>query len=186
MIGYIEGKIIIKKDKFIIVQAGGVGYEVFLSQKSLFSLPPLGEQIKLYCYHNVTETASDLYGFFTQEDMDFFEVLMDIRGVGPKAALQISAAGPLDKIKDQILAQDENVFAGIPGIGAKKAMTIILELTGKIKMVGQKKASGDPAEDTLVQLGFTKQQARDALSRVSTEGKTPEERIQLALKYLGK
>ena len=64
---------------------------------------------------------------------------MDIRGVGPKSALDISALGSLDKIKDRILKQDEKIFEGIPGIGSKKAMTIILELTGKIKMLGKKK-----------------------------------------------
>ena len=94
---------------------------------------------------------------------------MDIRGVGPKSALDISALGSLDKIKDRILKQDEKIFEGIPGIGSKKAMTIILELTGKIKMVGQKKGSKDEAENALTQLGFSKQQARDALSRVSQQ-----------------
>ena len=116
--------------------------------------------------------------------MDFFETLMDIRGVGPKASLEISAVGPLDKIKDKILRHDENVFAGIPGIGSKKAMSIILELTGKIKMLGQKKQSADETENALVQLGFTKQQAKDALSKVLT--KDPEERIKQALKNLGR
>ena len=71
---------------------------------------------------------------------------MDIRGVGPKSALDISDLGSLDKIKERILRQDEKIFEGIPGIGSKKAMTIILELTGKIKMLGNKKDSADEAE----------------------------------------
>ena len=84
------------------------------------------------------------------------------------------------------MKQDEKVFEGIPGIGSKKAMTIILELTGKIKMLGQKKSSADEAEGALMQLGFSKQQAKDALSRVSSSIKNSEERIKLALKTLGK
>lgn len=186
MIGYLSGKIILKRDKFIILEVNNVGYKVFLSQQSLFSLPEIGGNLKLFCYHNVKEDASDLYGFFTYDEMDFFETLMDIRGVGPKAALEISAVGPLERIKDKILRQDENVFAGIPGIGAKKAMTIILELTGKIKMLGQKKGSADEAENALTQLGFTKQQAKDALSKVPGSIKNSEERIKQALKNLGK
>ena len=67
----------------------------------------------MFCYQNIREDAQDLYGFLTYEELDFFELLNDIRGVGPKAALEISAVGPLDKIKDKILQQDENVFAGI-------------------------------------------------------------------------
>jgi len=184
MISYLDGKIILKRDKFIIVEVAGVGYKVFLNRQSMITLPEMGETIKLYTFQNVKEEALDLYGFLTYEGLEFFETLMDIRGVGPKSALDISALGSLDKIKDRILKQDEKIFEGIPGIGEKKAMTIILELTGKIKMLGQKKGSGDEAEDALMQLGFSRQQARDALSRTSS--KDPEERIKQALKSLGK
>lgn len=195
MIGYLNGKIILKRDRFIILEVNSIGYKVFLSQQNLFKLPAYAEatagkpeinSVKLFIYHDIKEDKSDLYGFFTYDEMDFFETLMDIRGVGPKAALEISAVGPLEKIKDKILRQDENVFAGIPGIGSKKAMTIILELTGKIKMLGQKKESADEAENALVQLGFTKQQAKDALSKVPANVKNSEERIKQALKILGK
>jgi Holliday junction DNA helicase RuvA len=186
MISYLSGKIILKRDKFIIVEVSGIGYKVFLSRQSLLTLPEIGENLKLYTYQNVKEEVLDLYGFLNYDNLEFFEALMDIRGVGPKSALDISALGSLDKIKDRILKQDENLFEGIPGIGSKKAMTIILELTGKINTLGQKKGSKDEAEDTLTQLGFSKQQARDALSKVSSSIKNPEERIKQALKYLGK
>lgn len=186
MISYLSGNIILKKDKFIILEVNHVGYKVFLSRQALLTLPEIGADIKLFCFQNVKEEALDLYGFPAYEGLEFFETLMDIRGVGPKSALDISALGSLDKIKDRILKQDEKVFEGIPGIGAKKAMTIILELTGKIKMVGQKKGSADEAEDALTQLGFSKQQAKDALSKVPSNIKDSGERVKLALKSLGK
>ncbi len=186
MISFLEGKIILKKDKFIIIEVNNIGYKVFLSRQTLLRLPEITLPIKLFTYQNVKEEALDLYGFFTYDELEFFETLMDIRGVGPKSALDISALGSLDKIKDRILKQDEKIFEGIPGIGSKKAMTIILELTGKIKMLGQKKGSSDEAEGALVQLGFSKQQAKGALSRVSSSVKDPEERIKLALKNLGR
>lgn len=186
MISYLDGKIILKRDKFIIVEVANVGYKVFLNNQTLLTLPEIGGSIKLFTYQNVKEEALDLYGFLTYEGLEFFETLMDIRGVGPKSALDIAALGSLDKIKERILRQDEKIFEGIPGIGSKKAMTIILELTGKIKMQGQKKGSADEAEDALTQLGFSKQQARDALSRVPKEIKQTEERVKLALKNLGK
>ena len=185
MISFLNGKIILKKDKFIILEVNNVGYKVFLSRQTLLTLPEIGENLKLFTYQNVKEEALDLYGFSNYEGLEFFETLMDIRGIGPKSALDISALGSLDKIKDRILKQDEKNFEGIPGIGSKKAMTIILELTGKIKMLdGHKKGSADEAEGALMQLGFSKQQAKDALSRVSS--KDPEERIKQALKNLGK
>jgi len=186
MISYLSGKIILKRDKFIILEVNNIGYKVFLSRQTLLRLPEIGEPIKVFTFQNVKEEALDLYGFLAHEELEFFETLMDIRGVGPKSALDISALGSLDKIKDRILKQDEKVFEGIPGIGSKKAMTIILELTGKIKMLGQKKGSADEAEGALMELGFSKQQSKDALSRVPGSVKDTEERIKLALKNLGR
>ena len=187
MIGYLAGKILLKRDKFIILEVGNIGYKVFLSRQILSNLPQSSDNLKLFCFHNVKEDASDLYGFLTYDELDFFEILMDIHGVGPKAALEISALGPLEKIKDRILKQDEKIFTGIPGIGAKKAMTIILELTGKIRLLdGQKKVADDPAEAALVQLGFSRQQAREALDNVSAGSKSVEDRVKLALKNLGR
>jgi len=186
MISFLDGKIILKKDKFIILEVNNVGYKVFLSRQTLLKLPEIGQNLKLFCFQNVKEEALDLYGFLTYENLEFFETLMDIRGVGPKSALDISDLGSLDKIKERILRQDEKIFEGIPGIGSKKAMTIILELTGKIKMLGSRKESADEAESALMQLGFSKQQAKEALSRVPAEVKNSEERIKLALKSLGR
>ena len=185
MIAFLDGKIILKRDKFIIVEVAGVGYKVFVSHQTLLKLPEIGSLIKLFTFHNIKEDASDLYGFYTYEELEFFELLNEIHGVGPKAALEISVLGPLERIKDRILAQDEKIFEGIPGIGAKRASTIILELTGKITSMKPAKGPVDDAEDALAQLGFSKSQAKDALSRVPKNLKT-EERIKLALKNLGK
>jgi Holliday junction DNA helicase RuvA len=197
MISFLNGKIILKRDKFVILEVNGVGYKVFLSRQTLLRLPtsaleelrqgkPEIGSVKLFIYHNIKEDKSDLYGFLSYEGLEFFETLMDIRGVGPKSALDISDLGSLDKIKESILRQDEKIFEGIPGIGSKKAMTIILELTGKIKMLGNKKDSADESESALMQLGFSKQQAKEALSQIPANIKNPEERIKLALKTLGK
>ncbi len=172
----------------MIVETGGVGYQIFLSQKTLMKLSPDADQAVFFCFQNVKEDALDLYGFMTHDELEFFELLMDIRGVGPKSALDIAALGSLEAIKDKVLKQDEKIFAGIPGIGLKKAQTIILELTGKIKLLDslKSKASADPVQDALVQLGFTVAQAKEALATVPADIKDMEERIKLALKGLGK
>lgn len=188
MISYLSGKIILKKDRFAILEAGGVGYKVFLNRQTLLKLPEIGDNVKLFCFHNIKEDASDLYGFLSYDELEFFEVLNDIHGVGPKAALEISVLGPLEKIKDKILAQDEKIFAGIPGIGAKRASSIILELTGKIigpAKAGSRPGGTDEAENALVQLGFSRGAAKDALSQVPGDIKS-EDRVKLALKNLGK
>jgi len=188
MISFLSGKIILKKEKFILVEVVGIGYKIFVSAKTGLKLPEIGGDVKLFCFQNVKEEALDLYGFLTYDELEFFETLMDVRGVGPKSALDIASLGSLESIKDKILKQDEKIFAGIPGIGLKKAQTIILELTGKIKLLDSVKnrTSTDPAQDALTQLGFSHQQAKEALAAVPKEIKDIEERIKLALKSLGK
>jgi len=189
MISHLQGKIILKKDKFIVLDVNGVGYKVFLSQKALLKIPEIGQNLKLFCYLNVRETAMDLYGFFDEKELEFFEILNAITGIGPKVALEISSLGPLEKIKDRILAQDQKIFEGIPGVGRKRAMTIILELSGKIKDISlarpKKETKIDEAEDVLAGLGFPRQRVKEALSRVSRD-MAPEERIKEALRILGK
>lgn len=172
----------------MIVEVAGIGYQVFVSAKTGLKLPEMGKEVKLFCFQNVKEDALDLYGFMTHEELEFFETLMEIRGVGPKSALDIASLGSLNNIKDKILKQDEKIFAGIPGIGLKKAQTIILELTGKIKLLdsSKSKSSADPAENALTQLGFSTQQAKEALASIPANTKDMEERVKLALRYLGR
>jgi len=186
MISYLNGKIIVKKEKFIILDVNGVGYKVFLSKKTMTDLPEIGSQLKLFCYLNVKETIMDLYGFLDYKQLEFFETLESIRGVGPKIALEISALGSLDDIKSKILSKTERefVFDGIPGIGKKKAMTIILELTGKIKEVPEKHSKEDEAEEGLVNLGFPRPKIKEILKDIP-KSLSAEERIQQALKILG-
>jgi holliday junction DNA helicase RuvA len=188
MIAYLEGEIILKKEKHVVVKNGGVGYKVFLSKKALLMIPGIGQTLKLFCFTNVKEDAIDLYGFLNLEELEFFEILVDIRGIGPKAALEISSLGSLNSIKERILSKDEKVFEGISGIGKKKAMTIILELTGKIRemtpVFTRAMAGEDEAEDSLVALGFNRQKAKMALEDISKDLKS-EERIRQALKILG-
>jgi len=187
MISYLQGKLILKKDKFIVLDVHDIGYKVFLSKKSASKLPELGQVLKVFTFLDVKETAMDLYGFFSYQELEFFEMLNDIRGIGPKAAIEIASLGPLDALKDKILNQDEGIFSSIPGIGSKKAMSIILELTGKIKSISKEKSSGsDEVEETLVSLGFTRQQAKEAISKISKDVKDVQERIKLALQSLGK
>ncbi len=128
----------------------------------------------------------NLYGFLDEKELEFFEILNDIRGIGPKAAVEIASVGPLEKIKERILSQDERIFEGIPGIGKKKAMAIILELSGKIKEFSSKKPGVDEVETALINLGFSRQKIKEVLSMIPKEISGTEEKIKEALKLLGK
>ena len=186
MISYLEGKLILKKEKFVILVVNGIGYKVFLSKKDLFKIPEIGQSIKLFSFLDVKENGLDLYGFLDYQTLEFFEILNDIRGIGPKAAIEISSLGPLAKLKERILSQDEKIFSGIPGIGQKKAMAITLELTGKIKSEAIKNPMNNEVEQALVNLGFSRQDIKIALEKIPKDIQNPEQKIKEALKILGK
>ena len=185
MISYLKGTVVFKREKFIVLDIHGVGYKVFVSQKTLSKIPESASELKLFCFLNVRETALDLYGFLDREALDFFETVNAISGIGPKLAMEISSLGSLENIKEKILAHDEKVFEGIPGIGHKKAQAIILGLSGKIKDIAKKKVGGDEAEDALINLGFSRQEVKRALTDISKTIHGSEQRIKEALKLLG-
>lgn len=187
MISYLKGKIILKNDKFVVIRTGDVGFKVFMSKKSLLSVD-VGKEIEVFSFLNVKENILDLYGFLNKEELEFFEILESIRGIGPKAALEISSLGSIDKIKERILRNDDKLFEGISGIGKKKAMTIILELTGKIRAFSKEEKSeqASETENVLVALGFSKSQAKEIVKKIPKEISSDEEKIKYALKLMGK
>ena len=221
MISCLKGKIILKKDlgkeRFVVLDVAGVGYKVFLSKKTYDSPgfviagdsagldrdcrvggvqkheePGGPSAFELFCYLYVRENIMDLYGFADWEEREVFELLIGISGVGPKAAIEISALGPMEKIKKAIDAGDGKIFEGIPGIGKKRIAKILLELSGKIKGFGSQEGShagvgviadADPCVDALVNMGFSKTQARQSLEQISKD-MSEEDRIKTALKQL--
>ncbi|MEA3344387.1 MAG: Holliday junction branch migration protein RuvA [Patescibacteria group bacterium] len=189
MIAYLEGKIILKKEKFIILNVNHIGYKVFLSEKRISEIVDIDNEFKVFCFLNVRENSLDLYGFLDFKELEFFEILNNISGVGPKAALQISAIGSLESIKDRILAHDETIFEKISGIGRKRAMKIVLELSGKIKEFQKAKTSSantSETEDALINLGFSREIAKNTIAKVSKDVKGSNKIIEQALKILGK
>ncbi len=187
MISYLEGKVIFKGEKFIILDVKGVGYKVFLSQKVLHKIPQKDGSLKLFCYLNVKENALDLYGFSNREELEFFETLIDIRSIGPKAALEIASIAPMEKIKEAIETEDEKIVGELFQIGKKKAQILILELSRKIKAPPkEKEISEDEAFQALINLGYSRTRVKSALSKISKEIQDSERRIKEALKILGK
>lgn len=187
MISYLQGRTILKKEKFIVLDVHGVGYKVFLSQKTLSKITENGEDFKLFCFLNVRENLLDLYGFLSTDELELFEILNDISGVGPKMALEISSLGPLEEIKKAIEREDENLFSGIPGLGKKRTQTIIWELSDKIKNLSKKKTKeADETEEALAALGFPRKKIKEILAKIPTEIRDTEIRIKEALKMLGR
>lgn len=185
MISYLCGKIIFKGEKFIILDVKGVGFKVFLGQKALNKIPQKIDSLKLFCYSNIRENAIELYGFLDQKELESFETLIDLPSIGPKAALEISSLGSIEKIKEALEKEDEKVIKEIFSIGKKKAQIIILELSRKIKSPPKKKdITEDETFQALLNLGFPRQKIKTALSKISKETQDPEKRVKEALKIL--
>jgi len=185
MIQYLIGKIGLKDEKMVVIEVGGVGYKVFCSPSTLGKISE-GEDIKIFTYLHLREDAAELYGFLTQKDLELFEVLNEISGVGPKTAMMLTSLGSLTKLKEVI--EKGELPKEIKGIGKKKGQKILLELTGKINeiKVANKTEEPDDALDGLVSLGFPRQKAKEALSQIPGDVQDTNSRIKKALEILGK
>jgi len=189
MIALIEGKIELKTDKFVIINVSGVGYKVFSSSLILKELGNKEDQAKLFTHLYPRENMLDLYGFLTFEELEFFELLMSISGIGPKAALAVLSIASIKDLKTSIASGQVSLLTKVSGIGKKTAERVILELRNKILVPGsdvRKLVSDDEAIDALISLGYSSRQAREALGKVPSKVKSIEDRIKQALKTLGK
>ena len=191
MITSLEGIIEFKGEKFIVVNVGGVGYKVFLRVDAIHKIPEIGRKVKLWTHHYIREDIAALYGFSAFAELDFFEVLIGISGIGPKGALGILGVAPLDTLKKAIAAGDTSYLTRVSGIGRKTAEKVVLEL--KEKMAGRGVIVEAPelqqeadALDALITLGYSQREAREALARVPSEIASAEKRVREALKRLGK
>jgi Holliday junction DNA helicase RuvA len=181
MLSYLRGRIVLKKENFVILETSGVGFKVFVSKKTLKEINE--EELVLFSYLDVGERSLKLYGFLSHEELELFELVRNISGIGPKAALEICSIGPPEKIKTEILKGNEKILDNIPGIGPKKARKIILELSGKLKVPARE----EPEEvfSALMNLGFRKEEIKKALKKLPEDLDT-QEKITQTLKLLGK
>ncbi|MBO4534913.1 MAG: Holliday junction branch migration protein RuvA [Clostridia bacterium] len=128
MYAYIRGKLAHKDIDFVVVEAAGLGYEIWVSYETLSSLPPVGSEVKLYLYQVVKEDELALYGFGSAQEKQMFIKLISISGIGPKVALSILSGMNVSLLSTAILTGDVKLLAKVKGIGKKTAERIILEL----------------------------------------------------------
>lgn len=178
MISYIEGKVILRREKYIVVFCNGIGYKVFLSKKNIVDIEEK-KDVSLFCFLDVKENSLNLYGFLSKEELYFFETLITIRGMGPKASLEISSIGDINLLKERIIRQDETLLYGITGIGKKKGMAILFELGEKIKK--EDGAKEEELLNSLVNLGFSRSDIKKVIIETDFGNKTIEEKIKIAL-----
>ena len=191
MISFLKGKIQNKSLGFIIMRVGDVGYKVYVNT-ALWADLKVGEEKEVYTHQHVREDALDLFGFKNPEELELFELLISISGVGPKTALGVLSVGTVNDIKDSIAQGDAHLLTKVSGIGKKTAERVVLELKDKMPVLGRSVSGGESGNnmgdeiDALMALGYNLQQAREALKKVDPKIKESGQRIREALKRIGK
>lgn len=134
MISYIKGELAGVTEEKAIIEAGGIGYGIYMPGKDLAQLPGIGEQLKVHTYLNVREDAMQLFGFLTGDELEVFRLLITVNGIGPKGGLGILSALSADELRFAVMAGDVKAITAAPGIGKKTAERLILDLKDKLKM----------------------------------------------------
>ena len=199
MISYIKGRLEIKSKDYIVVDVGGIGYKIFMSETAI-NEGEVGTEVKVHTYMRVREDDISLYGFLNNEELVTFELLISVGGVGAKSAITILSNITPSKFALAVITNDVNTLKKLPGIGAKTAARIILELKDKMKteqsieenkneeikeaIVLDNKAND--AVEALCVLGYTRKDVEKVLSNIDTNKLTVEEIIKQGLKYLGR
>lgn len=195
MYAYIKGILAEITEDAIIVENQGIGYEIAVPGQVFDYLPSVGEEVKIYTYHYVREDAILLYGFLTKEDVRIFKMLIGVSGIGPKGALSILSVLSTDDLRFAILGDDAKAIAKAPGVGAKTAQRVIIELKDKLsledafeqKLANQaQKAELNPAVGVkneailaLTSLGYSKSEALKVLQGIEI---SPDDQVEDVLK----
>lgn len=190
MISRINGKVVSKGIKYVVVETSGIGYKVFVTPQTLSELPK-EEIAQIWTYLAVRENSLDLYGFLVKDDLEFFELLISISGIGPKGALGILSAVDAKTLSSAISSGDTSYLTKVSGIGKKSAEKIVMELKDKIGILDIEDQTGNlrtetDAVEALKALGYRHDEAREALKQVSSKTTEVSEKVREALRGLGK
>lgn len=188
MIGHLEGVVKALNAGRTILSVGGVGYKVAATKETLATLR-IGQTTSLWTHLAVRETALDLYGFVEEEELRFFDLLLTVSGIGPKSALAVLDVASVETLRTAIARGNAGYLTNVSGIGKKTAEKIVLELKDKVGL-GAEGATGalkddEEALEAMRSLGYSPQEARDALRSVSHEIVGSNDRLREALKLIG-
>ena len=191
MIGFLKGKVEFLDRPYLILDISRVGYRVLVPNE-IFEKSKIGQSLKLFTFTYVREDALELFGFEALEDLKLFEQLITVSGIGPKTALSIFSFGDRDSIISAVAKADVDFFTSVPRLGRKNAQKIIIELKSKIGSLEELDLSGDGFSKNnevimaLKGFGFSVKEAQDAIKNIDKKIESVEQKIRLALKYLGK
>lgn len=191
MISFLDGTMAFSGERFVVLEVGGIGYKVFVGPGTLAQVLERGKRYRLWTHEHLREDARELYGFLHLAELELFETLLVVPGIGPRGALGVLGIAPIDTLKKAIAAGDTSYLTRVSGIGRKTAEKIVLELRERLAGKGvvveapELQAEADALE-AMVALGYSQSEARSALARVPEGVQGAEKRIGEALKQLGK
>lgn len=208
MLAYIKGTLEMKMTGYVVIDVGGLGYEIYMSDVGIENIGKIGDTVKVHTYYKVREDDISIFGFNTLEELKMFELLIGVSGVGAKTALAMLAVCEPTEFALAVVSEDVKTLTTIPGIGPKSAKRIILELKDKIKTSQEAeaiKAQIENKENTqtkiqkvimensrieeattaLQVLGYNKKEIEKAFEKIDVKDLKIEELIKKALKILG-
>lgn len=199
MLAYIKGTLEMKLNSYVVIDVGGLGYKVFMSETAIEKVGNIGDIIKVHTYYRVREDDISIYGFNTNEELRMFELLLSVSGIGAKTALAMLSAVTPSEFALAVISNDVSQLVKIPGIGAKSAQRIILELKDKLKAeqstcrVDDIKIKDAIKEDNKIMeavcalqvLGYNKKEIEKAFEKIDKIDMTVEDLIKKGLLLLG-
>jgi holliday junction DNA helicase RuvA len=194
MIAFLTGRVVGKSPTHALIEVHGVGYQLAMSSSSLYALPPDGDTVTVHTYLYVREDELSLFGFESLAEKKAFEMLITVSGVGPKVALAALSTLSPDDLAAAVAAEDVAMISSVPGIGAKTAQRIILDLKDKLgagsgraatPRGGAAATASAEATDALLGMGFSAAEAAAALKGHDAAASDPQALLRYALQRLG-
>ncbi len=191
MIYSLFGKLTAKTKLFIVVETSGIGFKVFASRRTINKLPKIKSKINIFCHTYVKQDGIELFGFYDKSELEVFEMLISITGVGPKMALKILSVIKPEELMSAVNKKRADLLTKISGIGRKTAERIILELKDKIavkeseEIISMLEIDVDISE-ALKRMGYRQSEVKDAIKSIPPKMEKPEDRIKSALRFLSK
>lgn len=200
MLAYIKGSLEMKFDNYVVIDVGGLGYKVFMSERAIEEVGDIGDIVKVHTHYRVREDDISIYGFLSNEELKMFELLLGVSGIGAKSAITMLSNITPSSFALAVITSDTSKLVKIPGVGAKSAARIILELKDKIKTIEAKtqetstKLQEAIVDDNKLQeaisalqvLGYNRKEIEKAFEKMEVETLSLEDMIRKGLSILAK
>lgn len=200
MLAYVKGSLEMKFNNYVVIDVGGLGYKVFMSEKAIEEVGNIGDIVKVHTHYHVREDDISIYGFLSNEELKMFELLLGVSGIGAKSAITMLSNITPSSFALAVITNDTSKLVKIPGVGAKSAARIILELKDKIKTIEAKEdkvnsqikeaiIDDDKAQEAisaLQVLGYNKKEIEKVFEKMDTESLSLEDMIRKGLSILAK